>query len=1061
MTSHKECRMRADASPMRARRQNGRRHLFCFAALCLLLTTCAFTIRAVEAFTPPVSSGQAGSQATHEITILEADKPLVREITGGQEHSYQITLAQGQYAKIIVEQRGIDVIAWLLKVVKDITGAFDKELRSQGEEEIALVAETAGSFTIIVEPSSNRAPTGSYAIRVAEIRAATENDRLLYEACQLKFASDQADADGQYDEVRRCLDRALTISEQVVGKEDRFLITLLLDLAEYYDDRQDFVKALAYAERAFAIAEKVLGAEHPQTLMVINKLAWLNNQMNDIVKAERLAQRSVEVAQRTLGPEHQFVADCLHTRSQTINDLKQKEQMLLQALAIADKAYGEQHPTYQAILIDLGVVYTDQGDYQQAEHFLLRAQAVFEQFKKPGNLTQVILLNNLGRIARERKDYVKAEENYRQARTIVEKAFGADNPRLAIILNNLANIYRAKGEYAKSLDAHLRVLRISEVRRGPYHPLTLLSLGNIAKTYAAQGSLAEAIKYQARADAVIERNIAMNLAIGSERQKLSYLNSVAERTDRTISLSANLAPQNETASALAALVLLQRKGRLLDAMSASFASLRQRASAEEQRLLEQYNETSGQLARLVLNGPQKLALEEHQNRVRELEARKEQLEADISRRSAEFRAAAQPVTLAAVQTAIPADAALIEFAIYRPFDPKAESNSEAYGEPHYIAYVLRQTGEVRWRDLGDMRTLDQSIDALRQTLGDPRRREVRDRARAVDAVVMQPLRPLLGDAKQLLISPDGALNLIPFEALADEQGRYLIQRYSFAYLTTGRDLLRMQVERAGQQTSTIIADPAFGEPASANAIESAELGRRSSAALRASVTNATDLSNVYFAPLANTIREARAIQSLFPDSQVLTGQQATEQSLKRSVAPRVLHIATHGFFLTDTPPTGEVRGTRAINARAKIENPLLRSGLALAGANVQKQSGEDGILTALEASGLNLWGTKLVTLSACDTGLGEVKNGEGVYGLRRAFVLAGAETLVMSLWPVSDYVTHELMISYYQNLKLGRGRGAALRQVQLSMLKRKGREHPFYWASFIQAGEWASLDGKR
>jgi CHAT domain-containing protein len=156
-----------------------------------------------------------------------------------------------------------------------------------------------------------------------------------------------------------------------------------------------------------------------------------------------------------------------------------------------------------------------------------------------------------------------------------------------------------------------------------------------------------------------------------------------------------------------------------------------------------------------------------------------------------------------------------------------------------------------------------------------------------------------------------------------------------------------------------------------------------------------------------------------------------------------------------------MRGTRAISAKVKIENPLLRSGLALAGANLHKDTGEDGILTALEASGLNLWGTKLVVLSACDTGVGEVKNGEGVYGLRRAFLLAGTETLVMSLWPVSDYLTREMMSNYYKGLKQEAGRGAALRQAQRDMLKRKDRQHPFYWASFIQSGEWANLDGKR
>ena len=673
----------------------------------------------------------------------------------------------------------------------------------------------------------------------------------------------------------------------------------------------------------------------------------------------------------------------------------------------------------------------------------------------------VVNLHNLGRITRERKDYVKAEEYYRRAIAIVEKAFGPENPRLAITLNGIANIYRAKGEYAKSLEAHLQVLSISEKTKGPYHPFTLLSLGNIAKTYAAQGNIAEAIKFQARVDAVIERNIEMNLAIGSERQKLLYLRSMAERTERTLSLNVDLAPNDGAASALAALVLLQRKGRLLDAMSESVASLRQRSTPEEQTLLKQFNDTTAQLARLVLNGPQSMSFEEHQKKVSELEEQKERLEGDISRRSAEFRAASQPVTVAAVQAAIPANAALIEFAVYRPFDPKAESNSEAYKEPRYIAYVLRQKGGARWRDLGDAKSIDEAIGLMRQALGDPLKREVRERSRSLDEKVMQPIRALIGDANQLLISPDGALNLIPFEALVDKQGRYLIQRYSVTYLTSGRDLLRTQVARESKSHPLVIANPLFGEPGSElPAIAAATTKPTVRNSMRGSVTNARNLTEVYFAPLSGTAVEARSIGKLFSDMNLLIGTLATESALKEVAAPRILHLATHGFFLqeaaADAPAVA--RGT---GANAKIENPLLRSGLALAGANLRSGAKDDGILTALEASGLNLWGTKLVVLSACDTGLGEVRNGEGVYGLRRAFALAGAESLVMSLWPVSDYSTRSLMTGYYKNLKHGLGRGESLRQVQLDMLKRNPKLHPFYWANFIQSGEWANLAGKR
>ena len=196
--------------------------------------------------------------------------------------------------------------------------------------------------------------------------------------------------------------------------------------------------------------------------------------------------------------------------------------------------------------------------------------------------------------------------------------------------------------------------------------------------------------------------------------------------------------------------------------------------------------------------------------------------------------------------------------------------------------------------------------------------------------------------------------------------------------------------------------------------------------------------------------EAAAIHQLFPDAQVLVGRQASETALKQVDAPSILHIATHGFFL-------ETSGNATRDDRAPMENPLLRSGLALAGANLTQSGTDSGIFTALEASSLDLWGTHLVTLSACDTGVGELRNGDGVYGLRRAFFLAGAETLVMSLWPVSDYITRQIMTSYYTGLSQGLGRGEALRRTQLALMRREGRRHPFYWASFIQAGDWRSL----
>jgi CHAT domain-containing protein len=304
--------------------------------------------------------------------------------------------------------------------------------------------------------------------------------------------------------------------------------------------------------------------------------------------------------------------------------------------------------------------------------------------------------------------------------------------------------------------------------------------------------------------------------------------------------------------------------------------------------------------------------------------------------------------------------------------------------------------------------------------------------------VLEPLRASIGRASRLLVSPDGALNLIPFETLVDTSGKFAVERYAISYLTSGRDLLRMQVRRSDGGAPLVFANPAFGEPGSPGATDTPRPAQAS--AQRRSVTSGADLSALYFAPIAGTGEEARAISALFPDATVLTRTEASKAALGHAAAPRILHIATHGFFLQ---PSGSA-----------ATNPLLRSGLALAGANVDKGT---SVLTALEASNLNLWGTKLVTLSACDTGVGEVRNGEGVYGLRRSFFLAGAETLVMSLWPVSDYITRQVMTAYYTGLRAGQGRGDALRRAQLAMLARPDRRHPFYWASFIQAGDWRPL----
>src|SRR5262249_19274201 len=269
--------------------------------------------------------------------------------------------------------------------------------------------------------------------------------------------------------------------------------------------------------------------------------------------------------------------------------------------------------------------------------------------------------------------------------------------------------------------------------------------------------------------------------------------------------------------------------------------------------------------------------------LKELEERRETLEADLSLRSAEFREQLQPITLAAVQAAIPEGAALVEFALYAPFDVKSRSS----GPSRYVAYVLLSRGNPLWVDLGEAAIIDRAVAALRQTLRDPRRTDVKTLARALDEKVMQSVRKLLGETHTVLLSPDGALNLLPFPALVDEQDRYLVERYSFIYLTSGRDLLRLQARTPSKQGPIVVADPLFDQEGSV-IIGSQTANQR--AGQSNSGRRSSDFTQVEFDSLPGTAAEARALSILLPGVKALTGAHATEAALKQMSGPSILHV---------------------------------------------------------------------------------------------------------------------------------------------------------------------------
>lgn len=864
---------------------------------------------------------------------------------------------------------------------------------------------------------------------------------------------------GRYDEAIATNKRVIAIRE-AAGNESGVALALS-NLGRVYFNTGDYPAAIDVLRRSLSIWERVQGPDHPRVANAVDGLAYALALSGDYAGAEPLFLRALAIREKTLGPTHPEVGTSVNNLGTLYldkGDFERAQPLLLRDLAITEARLGPDHSFVAPPLSNLATIDERLGRYEQAEARHRRALAIRERAFGSDHLAVGVSLSRLGRLyaGQPSMDAAEGERLARRALAILEKAVGVNHPEVATVFATLATLAERKGDVSESEGLVRRALDIQEQLLGPTHPTVARTLQQLAALRQRQSDAPAALDLLRRAFDLRERHLARDLPLGSERQRAGYLETFGRDADQAIGLHIGHAPDSPDALDLALTTILRRKGRALDATTDSVATLRQHAPVEQRALFDRLASARAQFSAVTLSGPGTARPAAYRANLRRLEDTIDRLEAELSAASAAFRAESAPITRAAIQRLIPAGAALIEFAVHEP--RKTENGGGL--PPRYVAYAL-PSGEdrPRWADLGDASAVDAAIGAWRDALRNPQRRDVTALARAVDRLLMQPVRRLVGESTHLLVSPDGQLNLIPFAALIDEHNRYLIERYTLTYLTSGRDLLRLRAPVEGRGAPVVVALPDFGDPA---LLASPGAARKSPSPGAPRV----DESQIFFGPLPGVAEEVRALRTLLPDASFLTREQATEAALKGLHGPRILHIATHGFFLGD-PPSATVpaasatAGSRLGAWAATTDNPLLRSGLALAGANQRRRGSDDGVLTALEAAGLDLWGTRLVVLSACDTGVGEVKQGDGVYGLRRAFVIAGAETQIMSLWPVSDRSTRDLMSGYYARLTKGSARGEALRETQLQLLRDGRHAHPYHWASFIQSGAWTSLDGTR
>lgn len=1040
---------------------------------------------------------------------LELDKPVQRDLQGGQSHSHFVNLGANQFLNLVVEQRGINVEVILLGPDGKALLTVDSFVSNPNTKPLSFVSELNGNHQIVVKAPQANAKPGSYQIRVFASRPATAEDQVLAAAYKQFRESRALLAQKKPAEATALEEKLLAALDQRFAQDAASLLAYPHNVVNWYamllsnkgsrtaDNQGDFTAAEALYLRAIALLEKKFGADSLEVAATCNDLGAVYYAHGDYPKVTQMFQRALTIKQKLQPPESvdiaialtnlaavfyiegdYFRAEPLYQQSKAIweklgrrevfqslnglaiinlerGDYEQAEAQWQKVIEIIDSISPQPSQSKAIILSNLAGLYERKGDLGKAESFQLRALEMRKQTFAPDHPEVAISLNRLGNIYYQKGDLAKAEDYCTQGLELLKKKVGYEHPNVAFSLHHLAKVAQANGNAAKADALYQEALKLRTKLVGSKHPELAEMLGEMSLLHRSTNDTQKSFAYQSQTNEINEARLKRNLVVGSERQKLRYLSLFSEAANATLGLHLQALPESKDAASLALETVLRSKGRGLDAMSDSIATFRRHATAEQQTLFDRLARARSQLAHLTLRGLSGKP-EAYQAQLKQHETEIDQLEAELSRRSAEFAAEAKPITLPGIQALLPSQTSLIEFATYQPYQP----TTKTFAPSRYVAYVLSNDGTIRWQELGAAARIDQAVEELRLALRDPKRTDAVTLSRQLDEQVMQPVRALLGDAKHLLISPEGMLNLLPFAALVDEQKRYLVERYSVSYLTSGRDLLRLQVSRTPKSAPLIVADPDFDLETKVQAVAMAQpKGRR--ATLRGVKSGSESFAEWTADRLYETSKEAEEIKAFLPQAKVLARAQATKAALQQIASPAILHIATHGFFLEDDAPMGDNTRKLSTNNASPLKDPLLRSGLILAGFNQHKNETDNGVLTAKEAAGLDLWGTRLVVLSACDTGVGEVKNGEGVYGLRRALVLAGAETLVMSLWPVDEIASREWMATYYSGLQQGLGRGEALRQVQLKMLQKKNRQHPFYWAGFIQSGEWANLSGKR
>ena len=850
-----------------------------------------------------------------------------------------------------------------------------------------------------------------------------------------------AQGQGDYSTAAQLFLKALYTNQQYNAGDTSNIATMANNVAECYRLMGNYDAAEPLYLEAYSLKSKYSKATKDDLASLLNNMGLLYKAKSNYSQAEACFLKSIDyykVANYQNNTEFSNPLNGLGDLYRLMGNYKAAVANIEQAVMIRKNTSGETHEYYANALSNLALLQMQFDYLEEAESVLLQCEVIYRNKLGEENQRYASCLNNLATLYARKKQYSKALEYNGKCLQLMEKSGAKQTDKYALYLSAKGSVECEIKDYKAAIEAFTQASSIFKTNFGIQNFNYIDMQFSLANVYERAKNDSGAVRYYLNAMSGYKKIMEDNFVSMSEEEKTDFYYILSNRFETFYSFVITLPDKFKTDSVLKTLlnVRLLDKSLLLSESRSTNKAIMATSDTTVKRLFTDWLQQKKYLQELYKYSLTELA----QNNVdlEKEEAIKNTLEKELNSASAIFKKANTATNaFAGIKRSLTKKDLAIE--IIRT----AIVNDD--GTPHinYAALLVGKeytTPKLITLDscaFFDTLFIDHYKHAIEDTLTD----------RLSYNRFYKAFEKYTNGVSNIYFSADGVyqkLNLYTLYNPATQ--KYLLENTEISQLNSLKDLLNVQEPANTNHTAALFGFPDY----ELKAVIQHEAGTQA-IATRSVFTDLPELPGTK----KETEDIAAMLRSKNWKANLLLAQYATEEEIKKLESPAILHIATHGFFLPDED-TGDEK-TLGFSTEQARQNPLLRSGLLMAGASAPKNNAllkqDDGILTAYEASLLNLQNTDLVILSACETGLGELVNGQGVYGLQRAFLTAGAKSIVMSLWVVDDDATQNLMTGFYQNYLESDPKNTkrkSLRQAQLAL--KKQYPHPYYWGAFVLIG---------